>query len=528
MYARTVTRPKPLKSEVKSFPAPIGGWISNRSIAVPAGSPGAAVLDNFFPKAGTVKLRRGRELYTTLDDDTLPVTALFAYLNGETERLFAANEEAIYNITDGASIISVLSGQTGGDWQTVQFATTGGVFLIGVNGSDPGFIFNGTTFSTLTITFAASGLTTADMDYVWVYKNRLWFVQKNSLDAWYMEDAAAIAGDAVRFSLAASMGLGGSLLFGQNWSLSLSDQGGLGEQNVFVSTEGEVVIYQGVDPAEAATWSKVGIYRIGTPLGKRAFIRGGGDLAIATSVGLVPLSKAIELDVTSLNVATVSYPIADAWDNATSLRGLANWQCELWPELKMAVVSPPDLIGSSEPVLFVSNTETGAWARYTGWYALSMTVYKGQLYFGTTAGEVWAANVGGMDGEIPYTGTMIGLFEDLGRPASAKVAKIARPVSRSNTTINASCSVNFDYDYSPPSPPDSSTLTAGSLWGIGIWGQDVWGQGTPTVINQQWQSAGGIGYAIAPVYQVTSGSVAPIDDELIRVDVTYTTAAVVS
>src|SRR3546814_7287792 len=58
------------------------------------------------------------------------------------------------------------------------------------------------------------------------------------------------------------------------------------------------------------------------PVGARAHFRGGGDIAIATSVGLVPLSKAISLDVTSLNVATVSYKIADAWSEAVTSRGM--------------------------------------------------------------------------------------------------------------------------------------------------------------------------------------------------------------
>src|SRR5690606_21483636 len=33
-----------------------------------------------------------------------------------------------------------------------------------------------------------SGLTSADMAYVWVYKNRLWFIQKGSLNAYYMDN----------------------------------------------------------------------------------------------------------------------------------------------------------------------------------------------------------------------------------------------------------------------------------------------------------------------------------------------------
>src|SRR3546814_4935578 len=88
-------------------------------------------------------------------------------------------------------------------------------------------------------------------------------------------------------------------------------------------------------------------------------------IAIATSVGLVPLSKAISLDVTSLNVATVSYKITDAWSEAVTSRGMDEWQCAVWPEQKMAVISPPNPIGADYPVMFISNTETGSWARFT-------------------------------------------------------------------------------------------------------------------------------------------------------------------
>src|SRR3546814_2487066 len=97
--------------------------------------------------------------------------------------------------------------------------------------------------------------------------------------------------------------------------------------------------------------------------------------------------KAISLDVTSLNVATVSYKIADAWSEAVTSRGMDEWQCAVWPEQKMAVISPPNLIGADYPVMFISNKETGTWARFTNWYALCMTVFDGRLFFGSPSGE---------------------------------------------------------------------------------------------------------------------------------------------
>lgn len=628
MYARAMPVPKPRKSEFRKFDAPTAGWISNRSLSSPASieGSGAAILDNYFPRAGSVKLRRGKQLYATLENQTLPVTAMFSYANGNNRHLFGANAEKIYDLTTVASPVGgqistqnnnlvvteqgdwfgfgstegldTISNFTGGDWSTVQFATTGGVFLFGVNAQDDGFIFDGTDFwanipggvsrlsydaqtapftagATLTggtsgatatiykvlpgylylydvsgafqdnealtdtaggaatadgtpsvassgVTFGTTDLTTADMAFVWTYKSRLWFIQKDSLTAWYMKDADAIGGEAVAFPLAGVFTDGGSLVFGQKWSTESGDQGGLSAQNIFVTTQGEVAIYQGSDPSEASSWSEVGVYRVGTPMGKHAFFRGGGDLAIATSVGLVPLSKAISLDITSLNVGTVSYKIADAWSDAVQSRGLVNWQCKLWPEQKMALISPPDLIGSSQPVIFVSNTETGAWCRYTGWQALCMEVFDGKLYFGSPEGQIFTANVSGTDAGATYTGTIIPLFDDMGTPGSAKIGKTARVVSRANVQLDPQVIFKSDFDMSLPAPPNAVSIGASNLWGAGLWGQSVWGTLTPEVINQVGQSVGGIGYAVSLSYQITSGSIAPVDDEVIRMEVTFT------
>ncbi|MBB4642370.1 hypothetical protein [Rhizorhapis suberifaciens] len=639
MYARRATRPKPRTSQSKKWIAPIAGWIANRALSDPKSldGPGAEILDNFYPKATSVVLRRGKQRYATLEDETLPVTALFSYRNGLNERLFAANESKIYDLTTvpfpfGAEIVTedgdtietetgdffgwsstsgldVMGGFNGGDWIVTQFATTGGVYLIGVNGVDTGFIFDGEDFypyvqggvsrlnydaetvsftegdtvtggtsgatatvwrvvdqgsgtgylliydivggpfqdnetltdgdggsadavgvEALTIpgaTFGA-GLTSADMSFVWVYKNRLWFAQKDSMNAWFMTALDAVGGATDVFPLGGVFTIGGSLLFGASWSLDAGGAEGLSAQCIFVSSLGEVAVYQGADPQEASTWNQAGIYRIGKPLGNRAFIRGGGDLAIATSVGLVPLSKAISLDVTALNVASVSYKISDAWSTALTDRGDSNWICEIWPEAKMAVVSPPDLIGSTSPVLFISNTDTGAWARFTGWHALAMEVFRGRLYFGSPEGRVYTANVAGNDDGDTYTGIVMPLFEDLGSVGSAKIGKMARARGLASASLNDSINMMVDFNRNAPSAPNATALSSPNVWDAGIWGQSTWGSPSPTVISQAWRSIGGVGYSLSLCYQVTSGSVAPLDAELIDMEMLYTTAELVT
>lgn len=641
MYARRQTRPKPRKSQAKKWTAPVSGWIANRALADPRSieGPGAAVLDNFFPRSTSVILRRGQQRYATLVDQSLPVLSMWTYRNGLTQELFCANANTIYDVTnitnafaaditdtDGDEIgtydddvfgwtstqeAAVATGYTGGEWSTAQFATSGGVFVIGVNGENDGFIYDGemyypyaaggairlnydaetepftigdvitgaTSGATGTIwraapsdddpgtgflilidvtgtfdddeiitdtgdgsatvngtqsvaapgiVFGDGSLTSADMSFVWVYRNRLFFAEKNSMNAWYNENVDQVGGTVDIFPLAGIFGSGGSLLFGSPWSLDSSGDAGLSEQCVFVSTQGEVAVFQGGNPASAEQWARVGVYKIGVPLGKDAFMRGGGDLAIATTVGLVPLSKAISLDITALNEGTISYKIADGWADALLLRGSERWVCHIYSEGKMAMVAPPDVIGSSEPVIFVSNTDTGAWARFTGWEALCMETFRGRLILGSNAGRIFIANVGGNDDGATYTGTVMPLYEDMDSPSSLKVGTVGRARARASVEAKDQINLLVDFDRTLPIAPDATTLSSLNTWDSGIWDTSRWGDNQPTVINQDWRSVGGLGYSFSPCYQVTSGAIAALDLELIDLELMFTTAEVVS
>jgi hypothetical protein len=541
MYTRRQTRPKPRKSLPKKWAAPVAGWVANRALADPTSidGPGAAVLDNFFPKATSVALRRGSRTVVNLPEPVVTTDALFSYNNGTIERFFAATKSKIYNVTGVPSTLAPLpgdaitgtvarAGYTSGAWIVVQFATTGGVYLVGVNGADIGFLYDGTNFTPLsggtapTITFPG-GLTSADMAFVWVYKNRLFFARKGTMEAYYL-DVDVVGGTADVFPLAGVFGQGGELLFGSAWSLDSSGDAGLSEQCVFVSSEGEVAVYQGADPSNASNWARVGLYRIGAPLGRRAFIKGGGDLAIATTVGMVPLSKAVSLDVTALATASVSYKIADAWSEAVQ-RGAKDWQCFIWAEAKMAIVAPK--AENAIPVLFVSNTETGAWCRFTGWDAYSFQTFGGRLFFGGTEGRVILANVTGADDGVPYTGALLPLFEDLDAPMSTKIPTLGRARVMANTTLRDRITFASEFDIAPPPAPDAALNVVVSQWNFGIWGASIWSDVRPSIMTQDWRSLGGSGYSTSLWYQVTSAAQGPLDAEVIGLEMLYTTTEVV-
>ena len=632
-------RRKPAKVQVTSFMAPTGGLVSNRNLAMARGPdlpPGAAVLRNFFPTATGVILRRGSRRWASIDSEA-PVKSLFTYTAGSQREFFAATDAGIWDITTVANPFSyavvtedddyiaaddtgdgVVIGEsslpavgdyplvTNGDWSVVQFATAGGTFLVGVNGTDDAFLYDGTAFypilagglttldfdaetgafaEGLTVTGGTSGatgtivrvisdgttgtlwlrdvvggpfddneaitdsatgaatangaselaapgitfpvgssLTTADLSYVWVYKQRLYFIERNSLNVWYLP-VDQVAGELTLFPMGGIFIRGGNLMWGQTWSLDNGGSGGLSEQCVFTTTEGEVAAYQGLSPDVDQGWTKVGVYRIGKPLGKKAFIRAGGDLVIATSVGFVSLSAASRYDYAALGQNAVSYDIEDDWARAVQLRGQEDWRCEVWADGQMALVSPP-FTGSQAPVIFVSNVNTGKWCTVTGWDARSLEVFDGRLFFGTSVGTVLNGWVGGTDDGLPYSAQCLPLFDNLGAPASLKVVKMARAVMRSAYPVSPQLSGQVNYRVNFPPPPSVPPIAVGNEWDNATWDLSVWDAEQGDIVVGDWVSVGGSGHDIAIGAQIASGAIVPLDAEIVRVDLTYTVGEV--
>lgn len=552
---KPAARVKPRIAKPVTLPAPVSGWIRNESLATPnARGPdgskvyGAFMLENWFPTTEGVRMRAGSAQHSLLGDGSLPVLSLFKYVNGNNRSMFGAIATGIYDVTvasdvgdlladdlgdflvddDGdflgvgiAGLTATVGSLTGGDWSVAQFATSGGTFLRAVNGVDTPLVYDGTTWGT-TPTISAVGLTATDLSNVWAYKNRLFFVQKNSLNAWYLP-TASIGGTAVLLPLGGVFNLGGSLLFGASWSMDAGD--GLSEQCVFVSTEGEVAVFRGDDPSVAASWTKSGIYRIGKPRGPHAFIRAGGDLLIGTDLGFVPLSQAVKRDYAALGPVAVSYPIETAWNEAVEQRSGDYWHSEIWPSKQMVLMTLATSSGQT-PQIFVANARTGAWGLYTGWEANCILQFEDRLFYGSSDGLVIECEVTGSDQNDTYVCTCVPLFDPLKNPASIKTALQARATIRSSRRMNVKLSLQHDFVVRLPSPPDDTSVASGSLWGTALWGTGTWGGSLEKSTYQDWQSTPGSGYALAIATQITSGNTSPPDAEIISTDMTYDTGDV--
>ncbi|MCZ4089329.1 hypothetical protein [Sinorhizobium psoraleae] len=497
--------------------------------------------------------------------------------------------------------LEVITGLTGGDWIDEQFATTGGNFLVIVNGSDFMRVYDGTRWYRIssqpvnrlnfdaqtanftigqtltggtsgatapivdvvdngatgflilgtvtggpfqdneTITDGAGGsatadgvidqlfgaitgtkpdgspLQTSDFSYVWAYKNRLFFILKDSLDVYYLP-VDQITGAAALFQMGAQFSLGGKLMIGATWSLDYGN--GLNDNCIFMTDEGEVVVYNGTNPGTAADWSKVGRYQQGKPRGPKAFIRAGGDLVTAQDIGFLPLSQALQTDYSVLSSSAISYAIETAWNEAVQLRSSEAWDCIVWPENQMVVIALPT-VNEQPPAMFVANARTGAWAKFTGWSGTCLEVFNGRLFFGSEGGKVVEANVTGLDQGSPYTAVYVPLFTDLSNSGAQKIGGMARLQTRGPYPVDAQLSTQQDYVVSLPAPPAASPVPAGSQWNVGLWNVSTWGTAQTKQWQGEWVSVGGLGYALAPGAQITSGAVVPLDAEIISIDFSY-------
>lgn len=376
------------------------------------------------------------------------------------------------------------------------------------------------TVQTATIT----GVTTSTLTQVWSYRNRLYFVQKNTMDAWYLP-SDQIGGAATKISMRGIFQKGGYLLFGATWSMDAGD--GPDDICVFVSTLGEVAVYEGSSPAES-DWRIVGRYDITTPLGKNAHMQAGGDLVVLTVDGMVPLSAALKKDPAALSLDAVSFKIEPEWKARVAARQTIPWQILKWTAKNMAILSQPVIDLSTPAECLVVNLETGAWCKYTGWDVRSLAVLSDQAYFGSSDGKVYKAEKGGTDNSSPYTCTYVGQFEDIGRRGEVTDIKLARATFRTGWQFNPKVSVSVDYAVTLPSPPDATVILGGTnVWDIAVWDTAIWSGVSELSASTKWVAIGRTGSAAAPQVQITVSQTNEPATELVSLDLLYERGAIV-
>jgi hypothetical protein len=429
---------------------------------------------------------------------------------------------------------AAVSGMTNNRWQHVNFATVGGTFLLAVNGFDFHRTYDGSSWAANTP--AITGVSSATLSFVAVYASRLFFIEKNTLDCWYLP-VDSIGGAAIKFSLRGVMSKGGALQSIGTWSIQSGD--GLGEKIVFISTNGQAAVYQGTDPSSASAWSRVGLYEISTPVGPNGLYKIGGELEVLTSNGIVPLSVAVQKDPSQLSLAAVTREINPEWKTVLAANKGQNWLAVKWPEQDRAYVAPSgsytNISGTdtldNPPFNYTVNLNSTAFSTYRNWDMQSAIAFNGEVYFGSAKGKIYKAETSGSDDGAYYVFRYLTWPSDCGAPSKTKTYLQMRTTCTYSVPFYFQKTLATNYSAVWQVPPNAviDVITGGRWDQGGKWDTgNRWDQLSVRKTDVRWSSIGKTGYNGAVMIQSTFSNLTAPDVELILNEVTYTDGAVVT
>jgi hypothetical protein len=493
-------RTKVQTCSVASVPAPTAGWNSRSGLAEM--KPNEAVaLENWFPGTAYCEGRGGMASHATGITGNGKTLAIYNKLDG-TSKMFCMTASGVYDVSGSGAVAASVATSTNGKWQYVNFGDGTNNYLIAVNGVNKPLYLTGTTWTSVdgTSSPALTGLTTTDIINVFVFKGRLIFIQKNSLSFWYLA-AGAAGGALTEFDLSTEAVRGGYLMAGASWTLDAGT--GVDDYAVFVTSEGEAIVYQGNNPSSAASWAKIGTYYVGRPLGRRCLSKFGGDLVVLTESGAFPLSKAVLTAAVSYENA-LSYNIEPSFVDSARLYGtIFGWETTVYPARSAMIVNVPNVEDGTH-VQYVMNTITKAWCKFTGWDAECFAVFGGELYYadGTTVYKAWTGSADAGTNIVLYGKQAFNYFGDKGR---VKHFDMFQAVMAVNGSFSYLTDIDVDFRDNEITGVANYSVSNRAIWDTDVWDNAYWASGLDIV--KEWTSpAENVGYCAAGKIKITTNT----------------------
>lgn len=497
MRSRAAQMLRPATWKPLHFPAPVGG-LNTISPASEMPETDCPVSWNLIGAENGVRGRLGSVEWVTgltgLGDNTVRSEMAYTggFQDGTKDRLFCATSTGIWDVTASTAApgpkkitFGVQTGDAGyGTWWVTT--TAADRYLIYLDEANGYFIYTESTDLWAQVTQGAGAgqinAPAVPANYVagTLFKNRNWFVRKNSTIADYLA-AGAVFGATTAFDFGSKFKAGGILVGLFNWAYD----GGQGMDNllVAVSSAGDIVIYEGTDPASAATFGLRGVwFGGGVPYGRRFATDFGGDMLVATSFGIIPLSKLVIGNPILDRTLYSTYKIGNLFTQLVEqYGGLKGWSLRFHPNDSALIVTVPSADGQPTNQLVMSLTTKG-WSKYRNLPMISAEAWKRQLYFGTHDGRIMKST-GYVDNVLlsdPTGNTFTPVDWSLVTRSAAGVAqKIAHQIRTTILSGDAAPLVNaevrFGYDTSEAAvPPATAVKAAVALWGTAKWDVDAW------------------------------------------------------
>jgi hypothetical protein len=487
----------------------------------------AYVLDNILAKPFGCEIRKGwRNWMPAASNLGAAVRSILVYTaekssNSELFCSAATNPSYIRRITtqntapsangNAATLTPSTNSDIPGEWYYANLVTIGGNFLLCVSAGAGYYYFKspagvdswtevitGDGVAANTIKFpAGDSHTTKDICFVWIWKNRVWFLVRNSAVAYYLP-VTSLSGILQAFDFGQQLDMGGSLQWACNWTYDSGS--GIDDSLVLVSDQGQMLVYTGTDPSNAATFSQKGCWFAGRqPVGRRNFCEHGGQVMFLCEYGIVNISDLVSGRLHTSNLSgtigwkvnprlasLVSSNLDQPIDLVHNSQGARYWTLMAYPTEELLYLGTPLLdINTGLHQHMGMNSLTNAWSTFSNIDALSMANYQGQMIYGTSDGLVNQAFYGYADNQSAdgalkgdyVTARSQGAFHDFGSPNMNKRMLRIKLYGLSNTPPAYFARFRAEYDLSTPIDAPNPEASIYPLWDDAIWDQAIWAQG---------------------------------------------------
>lgn len=350
------------------------------------------------------------------------------------------------------------------------------------------------------------------------YMNRLWFVPNNSTNVVYLQTIDGVSGAASVFPLGQLIKKGGYIMAIGTWTVDTRQN--VDEYIAFITSRGEVIVYQGTDPTTATTFALTGIYQVGAPIGRRCFLRITGDLQIITVDGAIGMSEMLSTDRAAANRVSLTSIIMNQMNiSAQAYKNNFGWQMIEYPLGTLVILNIP-VQENAQQIQYVMNTITGAWSRFVGTnpttglvdytYGINANCWEvdafDNIYFGDNHGNVCQWYVGSGDNSLPITCIVQTAYNSFGNGAQLKRYPMLQPLITTTGNPIPSVGINVDFNQTNILSTAQPLSSGVPLWNQVNWNQFNWPGGPAT--TDAWTSVQGIGHYVSIVTQVSTTSTA--------------------
>lgn len=489
---------------------------SNQTVAYPAPTRGLDMLAplmnfpaencvslvNFVPREYGIEVRPGFQEFATgfTGASTGPRTIIPYHgeaADGSKDALFVATQEGVYNVTSGTPALVVTWGtHTGkaGYCSYTSFSTIGGKFLIVCDEENGTYMYTESSSTwekavasapgTGEYVLTNTGATADPADFVFVasWKNRLFFVQRDSGVAYFLPVGSVQGTTLEYFEFGTKFSSGGFL--NSIHSFSVDAGAGVDDYLVALSSQGDLLVYKGANPSGTTMddFYMSGVWQIGKlPAGRNVAAQSGGDLFILSSLGVSSVAQLLQ----GVDAGVLPAYITGGVTPLVRKDLLAYGSVDGWALVNhtaqgvLLILMPPTTGASQTFTQYAMNMSTRAWAKWTGVPMDSAAVWRSTLYFGnlnaTTQGRVLAL-AGHKDEDAAIRSFVLTPFRGAGEQIAPQRVHMAEAFFYAEARPNWDLEARYDFDISEEFKPvpGANVTTGATTWGVSTWGTATW------------------------------------------------------